>query len=544
MLIHPLTEGENHSRTVNNSSAEFLLLKKLENISKKRGWIIYRSLRLENHATKIEGEIDIVIFTQTLGIILLEVKGSNLQVQDGQWSTFNRGARKWVDIQNPFDQMRDGYFAFKNETKELFRLFNIKPMISWGCVFPECDHIKGTISYPSWRFCDAVELDDLEIFLAQLVKKERNKLSNLQRRNTHPTLEPKISYSILEKLAPTREKGNLVSPEYNETLIALEKETEMVHNLMNAFSFNNFIFAEGAAGTGKTRAAIYECDRLSRSGKTFLFLCRSEFLAEHLKKWLAAELMKGRSQVLWGTGLPEDINPSNYDALLIDEAQDLVHLENIRELILNFSQRDALIRLFGDFDFQNLYRSKVDIISWFKGNRLHPSFSRLSTNCRNTMQIGTKIRRLAAFDDSIFSLSAIQGESLQIHCNIHDEELPAVVQQCITEWTNKDYPASAITLLTYKGAYPLVNEQEFFKKVDVCSYENKDLEENSDMVSHTSAMNFKGLESPCIILLVNIVDEDWEKILYTAISRARLKCYLIFSDKIPPIDLQKILCKI
>ena len=37
----------------------------------------------------------------------------------------------------------------------------------------------------------------------------------------------------------------------------------------------------GGAGTGKTRAAIYECKRLHKQNKSFLFWCRSEYLAKH-----------------------------------------------------------------------------------------------------------------------------------------------------------------------------------------------------------------------------------------------------------------------
>jgi hypothetical protein len=60
----------------------------------------------------------------------------------------------------------------------------------------------------------------------------------------------------------------------------------------------------------------------------------------------------------------------------------------------------------------------------------------------------------------------------------------------------------------------------------------------------SDVMSFKGLESSCVILLVNKFDADWEIILYTAISRARLKCYIIFTSDIDRDDITKVICRI
>ena len=122
MIIPTLTSEERKNKKINNSHGEYLVVSKLESISDERDWIVLRSLRLENHPSKIEGEIDIVIFTLNQGIVLLEVKGSKLKVNDGVWSIFNRGKNSWEKSQDPFNQMKDGSFAFRNESKK--RLIN------------------------------------------------------------------------------------------------------------------------------------------------------------------------------------------------------------------------------------------------------------------------------------------------------------------------------------------------------------------------------------------------------------------------------------
>ena len=193
-LIPGLTEDEKLSKAINNSKGEFLVVEKLKTIANERNWIIYRSLRLENHPTKIEGEIDIVIFTIFHGIILLEVKGSKLKVRDGIWSIFNRGKNFWESLkESPFEQMNSGYWAFINETKELFNLNRINPLISWGCIFPESEGIDGGISYPSWRYCSGSNLHNIESFIQVLAKKQRNKLSKLDRKK-QSTLDIKLNY--------------------------------------------------------------------------------------------------------------------------------------------------------------------------------------------------------------------------------------------------------------------------------------------------------------------------------------------------------------
>ena len=283
MIIPALTPEELNSRTVNGSSAEFLTLRKLEEIGKGRNWTIIRSFILEDHPSKIEGEIDMVIFTDTHGIILIEVKGSHLKCIDRNWSIFNRGKKSWEPTQDPFEQIKEGYYAFNDALFPITRRFGIKPLVSRCCVFPECDSIRGSVEYPSWRFCTADRFHDLELFLDKVVRKEKGKKG---KRNHLTNLNPRTNRKIIENLVPLIENGNYICKEYNETLLELESESELVHRLMEAFSSNKIIFAEGAAGTGKTRAAIYECKRLTDNNQDFIFWCRSNLLARYLKHWL------------------------------------------------------------------------------------------------------------------------------------------------------------------------------------------------------------------------------------------------------------------
>jgi len=529
MLIPKLTEEEIKSKSVNKSVGEYLVLDKLKSIARERNWIILRSLRLENNTNehKIEGEIDIVIFTENQGIILLEVKSSDLRVLDGKWEIFNRGSNSWIPTQDPLEQSKDSYFSFKEETKDLFKLTNVNPLVSWGCIFPECTGFDGTISYPSWRLCLADKFDELELFLDKLVKRELNKLSNSKRR-AHRSMEISTINNILEEIAPIRLKSKYISSDYNESLLEIDKESEMLNNLVKVGAGNPFVFIEGPAGTGKTKSAIYESKYLSSQQKRFLFLCKSPQLANHISKWLVKDLENTKSKVCSTQDLEFSEVDTSYDAIIIDEAQDLVHLNEIKDLILSYYSHGKYVRIYGDFEFQNFYHTKNEFYQWLEDKNIVSTKNKLNLNLRNTTQIGSKIKRIAQFDNSRFSLNSINGENIRYEVNIISSDLYEKINHWIQEWNQRDYPSDSISVLFYN------------KEI------NSDLKSNlSNLgVGVTDVISFKGLESPYVILVVDKIDSLWETMLYVGISRARIKCDIIFTENLSPEVLKNIIIRL
>ena len=503
MLIPKLTEEEIKNKSVNKSKGEYLVLDKLKSIASRKKLIILRSLRLENNTNehKIEGEIDIVIFTENQGIILLEVKSSELRAIDGKWRY------SIVDLilgclQDPLEQSKDSYFSFKEETKELFDLTNVNPLVSWGCIFPECSKFDGTISYPSWRFCLADKFDELELFLDKLVKRELNKLSKSKRR-AHRSMEISTINNILEQIAPIRLKSKYISSDYNESLLEIDKESEMLNNLVKVGAGNPFVFIEGPAGTGKTKSAIYESKYLSSQLKSFFFLCKSPQLANHISKWLVKDFENTKSKVCSTQDMELSEVDTSYDAIIIDEAQDLVHLNEIKDLIFSYYSHGKYVRIYGDFEFQNFYHAKTEFYQWLEEKNIVSTKNKLNLNLRNTTQIGSKIK-IAQFDDSRFSLNSINGENIRYEVNINSSDLYEKINHWIQEWNQRDYPSDSISVLFYN------------KEI------NSDLKSNlSNLgVRVTDVISFKGLESPYVIL---VVDE--------LIHSGRQCCMLVFQEQ-------------
>jgi hypothetical protein len=542
MIIPPLTKEEKQTKRVSDSHGEYLVIQSLAEIAKEMGWIVYRSLRLENHPTKIEGEIDAIVFGEDIGIILLEVKGSKIKCTDGQWSAFNRGQDQWVEIQDPFNQIKDASFAFRSEVKFLFDHFRVNPLISWGCIFPECDSISGTTSYPSWRFCLASQLDSMGDFLKSLAKKERNKLSNLDRRNLGG-IDSRTAYKILENIAPIRQEGQYINPDYSELLLVLERETEAVNSLVRSFSNNKFVIIEGGAGTGKTKAALFECKRLLNKGQSLLFICKSLALANSIERHLSNVFERDNFTVLsfdqYKTNPPSEIS----SALLIDEAQDISSDEDFKNLLLSYKSKDAIVRIFGDFDCQNLYSDKQSFLDWLNVCEIHFSQFTLFTNCRNTVQIGEKIKNITDLDSSEFSLSSVNGEQLELIPNINRDSLSLKINELCEIWIGRGHPVSAITVLRYDEHRGLEDEEKLLEEIEASRF-NDHFNNEYKGVLYSNVMEFKGLETPYLIFVVDYIDENWEKIFYIALSRARVKCQIIFLDTIDSSNLLKIICKI
>ena len=53
--------------------------------------------------------------------------------------------------------------------------------------------------------------------------------------------------------------------------------------------------------------------------------------------------------------------------------------------------------------------------------------------------------------------------------------------------------------------------------------------------------SYKGLESPYVILVIDQINSLWEIMLYVGISRARIKCDIIFTDNVSPDILKTII---
>lgn len=104
---------------------------------------IYHSFSfVEKKETLKEGEADLVIFHRRLGLLILEVKGGEISIENGQWFSENRYGKH--AIKNPFDQARKAKHALLDKIKK-----KTKKYIDIGCgvCFPNST-LPPSISLP------------------------------------------------------------------------------------------------------------------------------------------------------------------------------------------------------------------------------------------------------------------------------------------------------------------------------------------------------------------------------------------------------------
>lgn len=529
MLIPPLNSVELANKSVKGSRGEYLVLQRLAEIARDQGWLILRNFRVEYHQSKIESEIDVVVFAGKLGIILLEVKGSSVRVADGSWYVLNRGSQKWKSIQDPLEQIKDNMFAFRESINPILNQFKAHPMISWAAVFPESDAIQGTLSYPSWRICKGSALAGLDVFIENLVKKERSKLSNLRRKKVGG-IDIRTAHAVVSKLVPTDVAEVEVGPEYNNVLNELEKETRYVMDIMDSISTVPVCIAEGAAGTGKTKAAMHISRACIGKGGTVVFLASSESFCMHIAGLLQG--MDSGSSEVWCSAHNDSIPAlSDVQLVVLDEAQDLVHRADVRNALYQAWQAEVPVRIFGDFEGQNLHESRETFHAWLQQKKINWIPVRFSRNCRNTESIGQTLKSFHCGDSSSLSFTSILGEKIEVTPQVKRSQLGFEIAKMIDKWVARGNPIGGVTVLyTLDGSGEELGE-ETLEAFGGRPAGKQDWSEDVT-IPVSSILNFKGLESPCIILVLDTVDSSMDKALYIAFSRARIKVYVILTESV------------
>src|SRR5687768_3722592 len=72
-------------------------------------WTVLANVRLTDE--KKDHELDLIVLMPDVGIVVVEVKGGDLRVEDGDWVIGSGEGRRVV---HPVDQGRDGKYALRS----------------------------------------------------------------------------------------------------------------------------------------------------------------------------------------------------------------------------------------------------------------------------------------------------------------------------------------------------------------------------------------------------------------------------------------------
>lgn len=514
---------------------------------------ICHSLRVVNKTDKSvsQTEIDFIILIPDKGIILVEAKATEVQLEvsfgpetEYLWKYHSGTVMKY---NGPFGQInRAKYILLEYLKKDKFKNlnFNNKNLYSYCVCFP--DVTQNTID--SWNLPpDAdkeiiISMNDLQGSGDKLYNKLLKIIEWRHGNNpNYATLnEEQCKYFINYVLAPT---CNLIPSKrfwvdlQNNNMHSFLKEQTMVLDFLEE---QNVAVINGAAGTGKTLIAIEKARRLAEQNEKVLFICFNRFLKDYLQQTYKFDNVRYETIDSLAYSYFGEYGKLSYDALvnrisndyktnkfpykhfIIDEAQDFGKPEIENSMFLNIIQEiaekeDGCCYFFYD-KYQLVQSKEVPSVILDADCKIS-----LFKNCRNTQKIASTSYKV--FTERELNKRKVigfqNGESpLSINCD--KSNTYESLKRLVNEFKKKGY--KDIVILTTKeisdsSIYNFVKNGMVYVDGFGCHF--------------TTCRRFKGLEAEVIILLdidsSVLLDSSNRLLFYVGASRAKFELGLIMN---------------
>lgn len=539
-------------------------------------YVCLHSVGLARHRRKDYAEADFIAIGPS-GIYCLEVKGGDrIERKDGLW-TIGSKPNAYQSVEGPFKQAQGARwplieFLRKNLDPEIRRTV----VLGWGVMFPG---MHFTERDPEWDNDVIYDIRDkgkpIRTYFERLEAYFRCRLSETDR-GQPPKLEPSRVKAIVDCLRGDFEIVQSFHSLLNESqheLIRLSPTQFAV--LDSALSeFNPRALCMGPAGSGKTLVAMEAAKRLTESGKQVLFLCFNNNLGRFLSKevaWsgsavavstvyrlltdiikkggLGQELAAVRStnsdERLFDEAYPrlfesaacvllEENELPQYDALIVDEAQDILSapIMNCLDLLLRkgFSKGQWLIFL--DDGMQSKIYDRMDQKVLAHLRKLQPATFLIAHNYRNPKDIVSEMCAITGVPIPACKREINSKVDYRVYRD--EAEQSKKLRAILVDLLRAQVPASGITILSAKNlAESIFHKQapDVGKQVFILDDKQKVPE---DSITAGTIAGFKGLENEFIVLTdisSEMLKSDWgASIIYVGMTRARTKLFVLVDE--------------
>lgn len=507
-------------------------LKKLPNSS-----YVFHSIStsgyLKNDNKFYDGEADFVIFDIYSGIMVIEVKGGALRVENGVWyqTNLSTNGTKKLD-QSPYSQAQGNKYALRKLLKK--ENYKINVPVNYCVWFPMIESLpKNLREDEALITLTRSSLDDSE--------KSLRKIFNFYNSYNSLNISDAEGRAIVDTISPKFELVQSMKSKMDDLNLEFIRLTNEQSRLLDYLDEQEEACINGAAGTGKTVIAIEKARRLSKEGRV-LFLCFNRLLAAELivnlsdnKQIKVAnihglfwDISKSPKQIdsknedsITEFLMSEEFSNLGFDHIIIDEGQDFEedHILVLKEYVKN---RSGNFYVFYDRN-QVVHFKKNNKLNWV--NQMECKL-KLSINCRNTVQIAET--SLSLFEDGkIKKERMIEGDLSTFSAYDSRDTLYKMLKSIISFYTANKVPLEDITIVTLKSFSNSI-------LADVDRIGNYRLSKDSVVKTHvrfTTARKFKGLESNVVIVIdfddETMSSEENRNSFYVASSRAKINLHIL-----------------
>ena len=491
------------------------------------------------------GEIDFLIAHPDYGVLIMEVKGGDIHIENGRWFSGRHEIKDPCEQAERNRQALGDWLANDPRTKGIpFALF---PAVALpdarvsGHIRPDC---------PDDIFIDMTHLHDLENRLLAIFSYWQPRADA---RNASMGGKRAVE-ALVSLLVPTRRLQPRIVEQFARENRKIEELTHQQFKILKMLRYQKRAAIIGGAGTGKTLLAMEKAAQLAESGLRVLFVCFNTNLA----KWINGRLQHPQVDVLTFHALvgrmvqharinvpsgssfyeqaPEllvdalsvlrapDADPALlYDAVIVDEGQDFDDTWWIGLLDTLKDPQDGVFYVFFD-ESQRIFTqiSQIPI----EGAPLY-----LEENLRNTQHIHERLKPYSGHAD--MQCIGPEGRPVEIIPAPDKQSERRALQRVLHRLVNEEgVPAEDIIVLT-----PASEKRSQWQNDDQLG--NFILTWRLDTEMPLAArvctiQRYKGLESAVVILteLHALREEIANQLLYVGLSRARNHAIVI--GDLPP----------
>lgn len=515
----------------------------------------YPWLRPDRDGELREGEADFVILHESRGMLVLEVKGGELNYKNGIWLRKKKSG--WEKITDPFGQARKNMHALLDEIAQRSSQDVTKHDLTYGyaVVFP----------HHSYTGPEPPGADPVIILTQPQMPAIREAIE--QAFQMWPQRDRSLGQvrwgRLLQAVLPKFQLYRPVAADLDETYRQIVELTDEQRDAFRGLYDDNLrVFVRGVAGSGKTMLALDRALNFAKAGQRTLLVCYNKLLAEHLEDLVAAspldrhcldgsllhirnfhrlarELITAAklgfevpagidaATAFWKDSVPDqleqavalllDEGPVQFDAIVIDEGQDLDPRwwECLHYCLLRDPERGAFYA-FADPD-QSLW-------DWSLKAPPVPfqTCYRLLKNCRNTRWIARSSAHLASVETRTLDRLPL-GLEPDVTVLSQPTAMKGVVQTSVRRLLKEQHlkPSQMVLIGTAPRSRGSLSDLQEIDGIPVTDSVKRWKDGGHLLV--TTSRKFKGLEADAVILYDLREFDSWfrKSDLYVACTRGR-----------------------